>query len=91
MTFVLEILINLNSFCVNLVTTRQSFLLRLFHVGKNMPTRKSYNRFHFGKNGIRVVNFQKIVFSKYSIKLSVVNRLPPFKNFSDQTNRFLTE
>ena len=32
--------------------------------------------------------FKKLYFSKYSIK-GVVNRLPPFKNLSDNTNKFL--
>ena len=32
--------------------------------------------------------FKKMYFAKYSIKY-VVNRLPPFKNFYDHTNRFL--
>ena len=34
----------------------------LFHVGKKMPMQKSYKEFHIGKNGIRVSNFQKIVY-----------------------------
>ena len=40
----------------------QSFKLQLFNVGKKMLTGKFYNQFHVGKNGIRVGNFQKIVF-----------------------------
>ena len=40
----------------------QSFYLKLFHVGKKMPTWKFYNQFHVGKNEIRVGNFQKFVF-----------------------------
>ena len=42
-----------------------------------MPTRKLYNRFHVGKNGIRVGDFQK----------GVANRLPLFQNLSNHTNR----
>ena len=53
-----------------------------------MLARKLYNRFHVAKNGIRVADFQKMYFPKYSIKY-VVNRLPPFKNSYDHTNRFL--
>ena len=37
---------------------------------------------------ITSANFKKMYFSKYSIKY-VVNRLPPFKNLYDHTNRFL--
>ena len=46
----------------------QSFQLKLFHVSKNMLMRKLISWFHICKNGICVSSFQKIVFSKYSIK-----------------------
>ena len=58
--------------------------LKLFHVGKKMPTRKIYNRFHVGKNGIRV---GKMHFSKYSIKrcckqiTSIQKLVWPYKQF----------
>ena len=42
-----------------------------------------YNRYHAGKNGIRV---GKMYFSKYSIK----DVVPPFKNLYDHKIRFLT-
>ena len=64
------------------------FLTQIISRRQKMPTRKLYNRFHVGKNEICVGNFQKDIFSKYSIKY-VGNRLPPFKNLSNHTNRFL--
>ena len=54
-----------------------------------MPTRKLYYQFHVGKNGIRVGSFQKIVFFPNIRLKGVINRLLPFKNLSDHTNRFL--
>ena len=54
-----------------------------------MPTRKLHYRFHVGKDGTRVGSFQKIViFPNIQLKV-VVNRLPPFNNLFDHTNRFL--
>ena len=42
-----------------------------------------------GKNGIHIGNFQKnCIFPNIQLK-GVVNRLPPFKNLSNHTNRFL--
>ena len=49
-------------------------------------SRIMYNRFHVGKNGIRV---GKCTFPNIQLK-DVVNRLPPFKDLYDHTNRFLT-
>ena len=42
-----------------------------------------------GKNGIHVGNFQKIVFFPNIQLKGVVNKLPPFKNLPDHTNKFL--
>ena len=53
------------------------FLTKLFHAGNKMLMQKLYNRFHIGKNGIRVS--KNCIFSNIQLK-GVVNRLPPFKN-----------
>ena len=38
------------------------FLAHYFTSAKKMPTQKLYDRFHVGKSGIHIGNFQKIVF-----------------------------
>ena len=55
-----------------------------------MPTRKMYNRFHVGKNGIRLSNLKEKFFFPNIQPKDVVNKLPPLKNLYDHTNRFLT-
>ena len=46
------------------VVTKKKAPVSLFltEIISKMPTGKLYNRFHVGKNGIRVGNFQKILF-----------------------------
>ena len=65
------------------------FLTQIISRRQKNADGKLYYRFHVGKNGTRVGSFQKIVILP-NIKLKVaVNRLPPFNNLSDHTNRFL--
>ena len=45
--------------CLHKITV---FLTQIISLWQKMPTRKLHYRFHVGKNGIRVGNFQKIVF-----------------------------
>ena len=40
----------------------QSFKFQLFHIKKKMLMLKLYNRFHVGKNEIRIGNSEKLVF-----------------------------
>ena len=49
-----------------------------------------YNRFHVGKNGIRLSNLKEKTFFPNIQPKDVVNKLPPLKNLYDHTNRFLT-
>ena len=71
---------------IDFLSKQQPFKFRFFHVGEKVPTRKLYNRFHVGKNGIHLGNFQNCIFPNIQLKV-LVNRLPPFKNLYDQTNR----
>ena len=63
------------------------FLTQIISRRQKMSTQKLYNRFHVGKNGIRVGDFQKMVFFPNIQLKAVVNRLPLFQNLSDHTNR----
>ena len=54
-----------------------------FMSAKKMPTRKLYYQFHIGKNGIHIWQFSKNCnFPNIQLK-GVVNKLPPFKNLSE--------
>ena len=54
-----------------------------------MSTQKLYNRFHVGKNGIRVGDFQKMVFFPNIQLKAVVNRLHLFQNLPDHRVRII--
>ena len=54
---------------------------------KNVDVESCIMDFMLGKMEFVSAIFKKLYFSKYS--KGVVNRLPPFKNLSDHTNRFL--
>ena len=75
--------------CKETPTQVSVFLTQIISCQQKMLMQKLHNGFHVSNNGIHVNKLSKnCIFPNIKLR-GVVNRLSPFKKWSDHTNRFL--